>query len=86
MKKLAYLLIVVLIVGSSVGAMFITENAGLVGAALAELKFEALPGNPKLVGAPPQFKVTKATMEFLQKLQKDGKIVEVQNDGALKIK
>ena len=39
-----------------------------------------------LVGAPPQFKITKATIEHLQKLQKDGKIVEVQNDGALKLK
>ena len=86
MKKFACLTVVLLIVGSSVGAMFITENAGLVGGALAELKFEALPGNPKMVGAPPQFKVTKATIEFLQKLQKDGKVVEVGNDGAVKVK
>ncbi len=86
MKKVAAAMVVLLIVGASVGAMLITENAGLVGAALTELKFEAIPGNPKLIGAPPNFNVTKATIEYLQKLLKDGKIVEVQNDGALKIK
>jgi len=73
-------------VGASLGAMFITENAGLVSAALKDLKFEEQPGNPKLIGAPPQINVTKATIDYLQKLQKDGKTIEVQNDGSLKIK
>ena len=76
----------VIAIGLSLGAMFITEHAGLVSAALTQLKFEAQPGNPKLIGAPPQLKVTKATIEYLQKLQADGKIVEVENDGSLKIK
>jgi hypothetical protein len=89
MKKLARVVLacaVVLVVGFALGAMFITQYAGLVSAALTELKFEAQPGNPKLVGAPPQLKVTKATIEYLHKLQNDGKIVEVENDGSLKIK
>jgi len=85
-KKLIGVLFVCVVVASSMGAMFITENAGLTSAALKDLKFEAIPGNPKLVGAPPQFKVTKETIEHLQKMQKDGKVIEVQNDGSLKIK
>ena len=78
--------LVVAMIGFSLGAMFITQNAGLVSAALMQLKFEELPGNPKLIGAPPQLKVTKETIDFLTKIQKDGKIVEVENDGSLKIK
>lgn len=79
-------LIVLLAVSCSLGAMFITQHAGLVAGALTELKFESLPGNPKLIGAPPQFKVSKATIDYLLKLQNDNKIVEVENDGAIKIK
>jgi hypothetical protein len=74
------------VVGSSLGAMFITQHAGLVAGALTALKFEAQPGNPKLIGAPPQFKVSKATIDYLIKLQNDNKIIEVENDGAIKIK
>jgi hypothetical protein len=79
-------MVVILTIGFSLGSMFITEHAGLVSAALVELKFEAQPGNPKMIGAPPQLKVTKTTIDYLMKLQKDGKIVEVENDGSLKIK
>jgi hypothetical protein len=86
MKKFVVSVAVLLFLVTSFGALFITENAGLVGAALTSLKFESLPGNPNLVGAPPQFKVTKATIEFLQKIQKDGKTIEVQNDGSIKVK
>jgi hypothetical protein len=89
MKKIRAVIwsvLAVIAIGLSLGAMFITEHAGLVSAALTQLKLEALPGNPKLIGAPPQLKVTKATIEYLQKLETDGKIVEVENDGSLKIK
>jgi hypothetical protein len=89
MKKLSGVALAigaVLTVGMLLGAMFITQNAGLVSAALQQLKFEELPGNPKLIGAPPQLKVTKETIDFLIKIQKDGKLVEVENDGSLKIK
>ncbi len=89
MKKLsgvALAIVAVSTLGITLGAMFITQNAGLVSAALQQLKFEELPGNPKLIGAPPQLKVTKETIDFLVKLQKDGKLVEVENDGSLKIK
>jgi hypothetical protein len=89
MKKLSGVALAigaVLTVGMLLGAMFIAQNAGLVSAALQQLKFEELPGNPKLIGAPPQLKVTKETIDFLVKIQKDGKLVEVENDGSLKIK
>ena len=89
MKKLAcglFAVVALFFLGASLGAMFITEHAGLVSAALTQLKFDPLPGNPQLVGAPPQLKVTKATIDYLLKLQNDKKIVEVQNDGSLKIK
>jgi hypothetical protein len=86
LRRLPLAIVIILTLGVLSGAMFITENAGLVSAALTELKFEAQPGNPKLIGAPPQLKVTKGTIEYLMKLQKEGKIVEVENDGSLKIK
>jgi hypothetical protein len=86
MKKFAWIFLVLVALGTSFGAMFITENAGLLSAALKELKFEALPGNPKMVGAPPQFKVTNDTLDFLKKLEKDGKVVEIENDGSVKVK
>jgi hypothetical protein len=86
MKKLFIIVFVLAVVGGSVGAMYITENAGLVSGALRDLKFELQPGSPRLIGAPPQMKVTKATIDYLQQLMKDGKIVEVQNDGSIKVK
>lgn len=84
--RILFATVALVVVGSSLGAMFITQHAGLVAGALTELKFEAQPGNPKLVGAPPQFKVSKATIDYLLKLQNDNKIIEVENDGAIKIK
>ena len=84
--RVLFAVVVMVTLALSLGAMFITEHAGLVSAALTQLKLEAQPGNPKLIGAPPQLKVTKATIEYLQKLATDGKIVEVENDGSLKIK
>jgi hypothetical protein len=86
MKRFSIVVMLLLILGSVLGAMFITQNAGLVGAALKELKFEALPANPQMVGAPPQFKVTNDTLNFLKKLGQENKIIEVQNDGSLKVK
>ena len=51
------------------------------------LKLESVPQqDPKIMGAPPRYKVTKATIEYLQKLEKEGKIIEVQGNGGAKIK
>jgi hypothetical protein len=63
----------------------ITQDEALVSGALNELKFESVPGKPGVVGAPPKFKVAKQTIQHLEKLQKDGAIIEVQGNGALKI-
>ena len=52
---------------------------------LAELKFESVPGKAGLVGAPPKFKITKQTLDHLEKLSKEGKLIEIQGNGSLKI-
>jgi len=71
-----------LLVGAS---RLISQDAALVSGALGALKFESQPGKPNLVGAPPKFKVTKQTIAYLDKLMKDGRSIEVQNNGAIKI-
>jgi hypothetical protein len=71
---------------ASLGANLITQNEALVSAALNHLKFESQPNKGGLVGAPPRFKVTKQTLEHLEKLMKDGKTIEVQASGELKIR
>jgi hypothetical protein len=63
----------------------ITQDEALVSAVLTELKFESVPGKPGIVGAPPKFKVTKQTIDYLEKLLKEGKIIEVEGNGSLKI-
>lgn len=85
MMKRSFTLAAALVAVALLGANLISQNAALLSAALSELKLESVPGSPGLVGAPPKFKVTKKTIGYLEKLQKDGTIVEVQNNGALKI-
>lgn len=84
MKKLLSMLVAVAALGL-MGAKLITQDEALVSGALRELKFESVPAKAGLVGAPPRLKVTKQTIEFLEKLAKEGKLVEVQGNGALKI-
>ena len=67
------------------GANLITQSEAIVSGALTELKFEPVPGKPGLVGAPPKFKATKETIDHLDKLAKEGKIIEIQGNGSLKI-
>jgi hypothetical protein len=69
-----------------VGAKFITQDEALVSGALTELKFELQPTKGGLVGAPPRLKVGKQTIDHLQKLMKEGRVIEVQGNGQLKIK
>jgi hypothetical protein len=68
------------------GANFITQDEALVSAALKELKFESQPAERGLIGAPPRFKITKKTLDHLQALMKDGKVIEIEGNGAVKIK
>ncbi len=89
MKKLSGIAlesVAVATLGITLGAMSHHAECRVGVAALQQLKFEELPGNPKLIGRRPQLKVTKETIDFLVKVQKDGKLVEVENDGSLKIK
>jgi hypothetical protein len=85
MKRVATFLLVVLVT-ASLGANLITQNEALVSAALNQLKFESQPSKAGLVGAPPRFKVTKQTLEHLEKLMKDGRSIEIQASGELKIR
>ena len=70
---------------TSLGANLITQDEALVSGVLAELKFESVPNKTGLIGAPPKFKITKQTLAFLEKLSKEGKVVEIQGNGSLKI-
>jgi hypothetical protein len=70
---------------TSLGAKLITQDEALVSSVLAELKFESVPNKTGLLGAPPKFKVTKQTLTYLEKLSKEGKEVEIQGNGSLKI-
>ncbi len=76
---------IVLTALTSLGANLITQDEALVSSVLAELKFESVPNTTKLLGAPPKFKITKQTLAFLEKLSKEGQIVEIQGNGSLKI-
>ena len=64
---------------------YLRRDAALVSGALETLKFEPLPGKPDLIGAPPKMQVTKKTIEHLQKLMKEGRSIQVDNDGAIKV-
>ncbi len=55
---------------------FITQDQARTSGVLTELKFELVPETSGRIGAPPKFRVTK--------LQKEGKLVEIQGDGAVK--
>ena len=86
MKKFAVMVFVFVIMSTAIGAMYITQNCAIVTGTLNELKFEQQPNQTKMIGGPQNFKVTKATIDYLQQLQKDNKTIEVENDGAIKVK
>ncbi len=85
MKKLLCAAVAFVAVGLLGANYWITRDEALVSAALTELKFESVPPKPAVVGAPPKFRVTKQTMDHLQVLLKDGKTIEVEGNGSLKI-
>ncbi len=85
MKKLLCVALAITGMGLMGATSLITQDEALVSGALTELKFEAVPGKPGLVGAPPKFRITKQTIEYLEKLERQGKHIEVQGNGAIKI-
>jgi len=71
---------------SLLGAKFyITEYQAIVSGALGVLKLEPLPPPTNRIGAPPKFKITKQTLTELESLMKQGKLIEIQGSGELKI-
>jgi hypothetical protein len=80
MKPLACVLFAFTALGL-VGASLITEKQGMVCPAIEELKLEAV--KSKVIGGPQRYKVTKATIDYLQKLMKEGKVIIVNNDGSI---
>jgi hypothetical protein len=85
MNKCLCVAVAVVALGLLGAKNLITQDEALVSAALKALKFEPVPGKPGVVGAPPKFKVAKHTIEHLEKLHKDGAIIEVQGNGSIKI-
>jgi hypothetical protein len=85
MKRIVCVAAMLVAVGSLGAKSLITEDEALVSGALTTLKFESVPGTPGLVGAPPKLKVTKQTIEYLEKLRKDGKLIEVKGNGSIQL-
>jgi hypothetical protein len=85
MKKIICVAVTLAALGSLGAKSLITQDEALVSGALTTLKFESVPGKPGLVGAPPKLKVTKQTIDFLEQLRKDGKIIEVTGNGSIQI-
>ncbi|HEX3725971.1 MAG TPA: hypothetical protein VHV08_06995 [Pirellulales bacterium] len=85
MNKILYAVVACAALSLLSANSLITQDEALVSAALASLKFESVPGKPGIVGAPPKFKVTQQTMGFLEKLSKEGKEIEIQGNGSLRI-
>lgn len=59
--------------------LLITENQAIVSGALDGLEFEFDPPPSGVVGAPPVFKATKKTLQFLE-----GRRFQIQGDGTIK--
>jgi phage terminase large subunit-like protein len=85
MKKIVCIAVVFAAVVASAGAMYISQDAAKTGSILTQLKLQPIPGKPGVMGAPEQYKITDETIKYLQQMQKDGKVVEVQSNGEIKI-
>jgi hypothetical protein len=85
MKRVASGLLAVVACGLLGANLLISQDAALVGGALATLKFESAPAATKAIGGPPRYKISKATLDYLAQLQKEGKLIEVQNNGAIQV-
>ncbi|MEX2112260.1 MAG: hypothetical protein WD845_03700 [Pirellulales bacterium] len=85
MKRVLSLLVVAAALSTMGAAYWISQDAALVSGALTELKFESVRAKSGLIGGPPKFRVTKDTIKYLKTLLNEGKTIEVQNNGAVKI-
>jgi hypothetical protein len=66
-------------------AYYISETQATVQAGLTELKFEVVKTEGGLIGAPTRLKITKATLEHLRGLMKEGKELSVAADGRISV-
>ncbi len=80
MKKFSCLLVACV----AILLMGITEKQATVAPALESLKLERLPS--EVIGGPISYRVTKKTVEHLERLLKDDKVLVLGNDGSLKEK
>jgi hypothetical protein len=62
-----------------------TQDQGKVSPVLVALHLEELPAPPHICGAPPKFKVTQETVDYLTQLKDDEKTVVVQGNGDIEI-
>jgi hypothetical protein len=85
MKRMALIAIALVAVSCAGANYLISQDAALASGVLTTLKFEPVPGKPDVIGAPPKFKVSKETIEFLTKAMKDGSIVQVNNNGSVEV-
>jgi hypothetical protein len=85
MKKLLCAAAVFTTMGLLGANYLITQDEALVSGALTALKFELVSEKPGVVGTPPKFKVTKITIDHLEKLMKDGKVIEIEGNGSIKV-
>ena len=80
MKRIACLVVAC----AAITLMGLTEKQATVAPALETLKLEKVPSD--VIGGPMSYKVTKKTIEHLEHLMKEGKVLVLENDGALKVK
>ncbi len=85
MKKLASVTVACVAIALLGANNLITQDEALASSVLTALKFKSVAGKPGVVGAPPKFEVTKQTIEHLEKMLKEGKVIEVQGNGSVKI-
>jgi hypothetical protein len=70
MKRVASALLAVVACGLLGANLLISQDAALVGGALATLKFESAPAATKAIGGPPRYKISKATLDYLAQHRK----------------
>jgi hypothetical protein len=66
-------------------AYYISETQATVQAGLTDLKFEVVKQEGGLIGAPTRLKITKATLEHLRGLMKNGKELSIAADGKISV-
>jgi hypothetical protein len=80
MKKFLAASLALVAVSLTGASLLITQDQAIVSGIVEELKFEFEAPPRGIVGAPPVFKASKATLKFLE-----GKRFQIENDGSIKV-